>query len=110
MSLVLRVATVVLVVSGVSVLVGLFLGQIIETEVVTDYYTLEDKTYNLEIRDSQRGFHQRLGGTRCYEPLPPWAESKNDMPANYIEGQFSQIRFRQAQDAVKQITCFPQPS
>lgn len=107
MNLVLRMVTVTLVVSGMTVLTSLLLGQITITEVVADYYTLEDKTYHLEIRDSQRRFHQYLAGTRCFEPLPPWAESNNDMPATYLGGQFSQIRFEQALDAVRYIACNP---
>ena len=107
MNLVLRVVTVMLVASGMTILTGLLLGQIIETEVVADYYTLEDKTYNLEIRDLRRGFRQILAGTRCFEPLPPWAEPNNDMPISYLGGQFSQIRFEQALEAVRHIACNP---
>jgi hypothetical protein len=100
-----RLGIIVLVLSSLAVLFGLLLGQVIETEAVTDTYTLEHKSYRLQIRDGQRDFRINLVGTRCYEPLPPWAEEDTDNPSASLSGQFSQTRFNQPQEAVITIKC-----
>lgn len=105
MGVVLRMVIVVLVLSGILLLTGLLLGHVIATEVVTDDYTLEDRTYSLQIRDDRRGFYFELAGSRCFEPLPPWAEEDAETSSTSLEGQFSQTRYKEPLEAIDALRC-----
>ena len=94
---------------GISIIIvasALALGQIIQTDAITDYHTYESQTYTLSVRDLNRGIRMPLAGTRCFKSRPPWAEEQNTVEdANLYTGQYDQIRDDEPQRAITRLKC-----
>jgi hypothetical protein len=81
MALLLRLTTLLGVISGLLVFASIALGQMTDATIVTGNQEIEGQTYTMYIEDTAQHLRIALAGTRCFETLPAWVYPKTDAVA-----------------------------
>lgn len=102
----LRTACLAVFANIVIVLLSLTIGQQIETSTITEYMTMNEVTYAMQIRDLRTNTTLRLAGTRCFAMPsldPEWIAVRQQYQTNYVDT--FQLRAFQAENAVERLEC-----
>lgn len=102
----LRTAGVVLLFGSMMILLALLIGQLIPTNVVTNYHIQWSIRYPVIIHDPARSLGLQLAGSRCFRELPAvpeWSATRHQYEPSYYPAPL-QVN-AQAADALKQLRC-----
>ena len=71
-ALLLRIAALLMAVSGLLVIASLLVGQMTDEAVQTGNLAASDQSFTLYVEDMASGLHVDLMGTHCVAPVPDW--------------------------------------